>query len=291
MRFYTILAVALVLVLATSVSGLEKKAVQMKEDYGTEPLYDCYMNYYYYIPCPTYSWFWNFTGWPAGQVVGEWFTVGDPSMGRAGSGCPPYIACDPNMAHTIEQFRILDFAGYGTAYPGLFTVEFDIWCADERGCPLAPSLWNSGPKEFCTAGWNVVPVTPPLCVTRCATIANPPSYPRFLITAKHIGTQATYPAWGFDNISTPITQACVMHDTGCCPALYPRPSVSHYTSMHSGDYGINFAYCPPYWILNPGDSTGDVYGCIELAWRVYLQNSGPTATEPSTWGHIKSMYR
>lgn len=83
-----------------------------------------------------------------------------------------------------------------------------------------------------------------------------------------------------------------MHDTGCCPALYPRPSVSHYPgTMHTGDYGVNFAYCPPYWFLNPGDTTGDLYGCIELAWRLYLINTGPTAAEPSTWGNIKSMYK
>jgi hypothetical protein len=277
----------LALVLATSAYGLEKKAVQMREDFGTEPLYDCYMNYYYYIPCPTYSWFWNFTGWPVGQVVGEWFQIGDVSMGRAGSGCPPYIACDPNLAHTIQQFRVLDFAGYGTVYPGLFTVEFNLWCADPYGSPIGAALWSSGPYELCAAGWNTVPVTPNLCVTNPCGL----SYPRVLLTAKHIGTNAAYPAWGFDNLSTPITNACVMHDTGCCPALYPRPMVSHYTSMHSGDYGVNFAYSPPYWILNPGDSVGDVYGCIELAWRLYLINSGPTATEPSTWGNIKSMYR
>jgi hypothetical protein len=283
---------ALVLVLAASAYGLEKKAVQMREDFGTEPLYDCYMHYYYYIPCPTYSWFWNFTGWPRGQVVGEWFLVGDPSMGRTGSGCPPYIACDPCNAHTLEQFRVLDFAGYGTTYPGLFTVDFAIWCSDARGCPIGPPLWQSGPYELCVGGWNMVPVTPALCVSNCYTelMGTIKCYPRVLITAQHIGTQATYPAWGWDNISTPLSQACVMHDTGCCPALYPRPAVSHYTTMHSGDYGINFAYCPPYWILNPGDSTGDVWGCIELAWRIYMANIY-TDTEPSTWGSIKSMYK
>jgi hypothetical protein len=104
------------------------------------------------------------------------------------------------------------------------------------------------------------------------------------------GTQATYPQWGMDNISTPLSKACLMHDTGCCPALYPRPSVSHYPVMHSGFYGINFAQCPPAWILNPGDTVGNTLGCIEWAWRVYLKNTY-TATEPSTWGHIKTMYR
>jgi len=290
MRFFAI--AALVLVLASSAFALEQKAVQMREDFGTEPLYDCYMNYYYYIPCPTSSWFWSYTTWTPGEVIGVMYTIGDPSMGRVGAGCPPYLTCDPLLGHTIEQFRILDFAGYGTIYPGLFTVNFDIWCADQYGCPVGPSLWSSGPKEFCAAGWNYVVVTPNLCVSRCSPYG-PPEWrsPRILITATHTGTLATYPAWGFDNLSTPVGLACLMHDNGCCPALYPRPTVSHYPIMHTGYYGINFSVCPPAWFLHPGDSTGNVWGCIELAWRLYVKNIGPTANEPSTWGNIKSMYK
>jgi hypothetical protein len=290
MKLYTVLALTLVLVIATSAFAMERKVVQMKEDFGTQPLATCYLNYYYYIPCPTSAWFWNFTGWPQGQVVGEVFTIGDPSMFTS-TGCPPYNVCDPAINHTIQQIRVLDFAGYGTVYPGLYTVNFQIWCADEYGCPVGAALWSSGPTELCVGGWNYVLVTPNLCVTKCATMTNPPRYPRILVTATHTGTSAVYPAWGFDNISKPLADACVMHDYGCCPALYPRPTVSHYTVMHTGDYGIGFANCPPYWILNPGDTVGNVFGCIEAAWRVYTTNSGPTATEPSTWGHIKTMYK
>ena len=113
MRFYTVLALALVLVIAATAYGTEKKAAQMREDFGTQPLYDCYMNYYYYIPCTTSSWFWMYTNWAPGDKVGVFYTIGDPSMGRAGSGCPPYLNCDPCNAHVLEQFRVLDFAGYG----------------------------------------------------------------------------------------------------------------------------------------------------------------------------------
>jgi hypothetical protein len=292
MRFCVFGVLALVLALASSAYGMEMKALQMREDFGSEPLYDCYMNYYYYIPCPTYSWFWSYYGWTQGSSVGTFFTAGDASMGRAGSACPPYLTCDAYLAHTIEQFRVLDFAGYGTMYPGLYTVEFQIWCADEHGCPIAPALWSSGPQEMCVGGWNYIAVTanPALCVSRCATQANY-GYPRFLITATHIGTDATYPAWGMDNISRPIGLACTMHDSGCCPALYPRPTASHYNTMHSGYYGVNFEFCPPEWFLDGGDTVGDEEGFIELAWRVYLVNTGPIATKPTTWGHIKSMYR
>jgi hypothetical protein len=290
---------AIVLSLAASAHGLEKKAVQMAEDFGSQPLYDCYMNYYYYIPCPTSSWFWAFSGWPAGEVIGEMFTVDDPSMGRESSGCPPYPICSGG-AIVLTKFRILDFAGYGTIYPGLYTVEFNVWCADANGCPVGPSLWNSGPQEFCTAGWNYVIVQPPLALWNCYTElqGNLKCFPRFLITATHTGTLAKYPAWGFDNISTPLGLSCSMHDNGCCPALYPRPQVGHYPVMHSGDYGVAFANCPPEWFTDGADSVGSVYGCIELAWRVYLNDIStcictctPRATQPTTWGSIKAMYK
>jgi hypothetical protein len=292
MRFLAITVA--VLAFATAAYGIGKQpvAIQLREDFGAEPLYDCYMNYYYYIPCPTSSWFWMFTGpFYAGTSIGVLYTIGAFSMGRAGSGCPPYLSCDPCGAHVLEQFRILDFAGYGTLYPGLFTVEFDVWCADQYGCPVGPSLWTSGPTEFCAAGWNYIVVNPQLCLSDCYTEIQGTikCYPRFLITATATGTLCTYPAWGFDNISRPLSMSCLMHDAGCCPALYPRPTVSHYNTIHSGFYGFHFEYCPPLWFVNPGDTTGDVFGCIELAWRVYLKNSY-TTTETSTWGNIKSMY-
>ena len=290
MRVITVLA--LVLVLATSAMAFEKKAYQMREDFGTEPLYTSWLQYSYYIPCPSTSWFWAYQGWAANDQIGIFYTIGDPSMYVAGSNCVSPTS-DPCNEVSIEYFRILDFAGYGTIYPGLYTVEFDIYCADAQGCPVGPSLWNSGPREFCTAGWNYIYFTEPFCVTECATDGF--CYPRILLTAKMIGSDPVYPAWGMDNISSAETDVdnCAMHDGGCCPALYPRPYNSHYPTMHSGFYGVNWAYCPPAWFLDGADSSADgsVWGFIELPWRLYLANSGPTATEPSTWGNIKAMYR
>jgi len=286
-----LVAAVLIALLAASAHGLEKRAFQMREDFGTEPLYDCYLNYYYFIPCPTNSWFWAFTGWTPGDVVGVFFTVGDPSM--SSPGCDPdYSTCDPYNDHAIDQFKVLDFAGYGTVYPGCFTVVFDIWCSDGQGCPIGPPLWNSGPRELCVRGGNYVDVSPDLPVTHCST-GSPSSYPRFLITATMTGTEGRYPAWVLDNIGTAVRLGCAMHDQGSCPALYPRPGASHYGTMHTGYYGVNFQYCPPWWFIDGADSTPDasIYGYIELVWRVYLIRSGPDAAEPSTWGAIKSMYR
>jgi hypothetical protein len=85
-----------------------------------------------------------------------------------------------------------------------------------------------------------------------------------------------------------------MHDTGCLPALYPRPEASHYATVHSGYYGTGvIQYCPPQWFIDQGDTTpdGTQYGFIELAWRIYLICTGPTGLEGTSWGKIKSMYR
>ncbi len=280
-------AVIACILVGSSALALEKQAYQMREHFETEPLEDvCALQYYYYIPCPTYSWFWAFTGWDVGDVIGQWFEIGDLSTGGFG-------ICDPVQCHNLNQIRILDFAGYGTTHPGLFTIEFDIFCSDQYGCPVGPSLWNSGPRETGFA-WNYFDIDPPVSICPCATDPGPPpSAPRVLVTATHVGPQGVYPAWGMDNISTGIEVGCIMHDLDCLPGLYPRPYVSHYPTMHSGYYGFDFEYCPPQWWKDGRDTTddGSQYGFIELAWRLYVVCGGPTETRPTTWGDIKSMYR
>jgi hypothetical protein len=281
------LCMAVACILASSPAiALEKQAYMMREDFGTAPLYDCALNYYYYVPCPTYSWFWAFTGFNVGDVIGAWFEIGDLGTGD-------WEICDPLECHTLEQIRVLDFAGYGIVHPGIFTLEFDIFCSDKYGCPVGPSIWNSGPVNTGYA-WNYFEVDPPVCLTPCATDPGPPpAAPRILVTATWVGSDATYPAWGTDNISTPVLDGCIMHDYGCLPALYPRPYVSHYPTMHSGYYGHDFEYCPPQWWKDANDTTpdGSQYGFVDLAWRIYITCSGPTETEPTTWGDIKAIYR
>lgn len=279
------MVLALVLVLATSAFALEKKAYQMREDFGTEPLYDCMLSYYYYVPCPTYSWFWAFTGWTPGEIIGHCFNIGDEGTGGA-------LPCDPGLAQTIQQIRILDFAGYGTVYPGLFTVEFDIYCAPEHCCGTTDPfihLWGSGGVETGYA-WNYFLVDPPVCLGNCYT----PDNFSIVVTVTHTGTDGIYPAWGMDNISTGIETGCIMHDYGCLPAIYPRGWCGGPDpKVHSGYIGFfPFQYWPPLMFLDGRDTTpdGTQFGGIELAWKIYMINSGPTATTPSTWGNIKSMY-
>ena len=289
MRILQVAAVILAIMLVSPVYGLEKQAYQMREEYGEMPLSDCTLQYYYYIPCPEYSWFWNMTGWEPGDVIGVVFNIGDLSTG----GWAPCSATDCTM---LEQLRVLDFSGYCNypRYPDWCTVEMDVYCADEMGCPVGPSLWNSGHAWRMNVGWNYVTIDPPISICGCAVDPGPPpSGPRILVTATHGGTHAYYPAWGFDNISTAVEYGCAMHDFGCLPAVYPRPSLGYYPVIHSGFYGKDFEYCPPQWFRDGRDSTPDAsqYGFIELAWRLYAGCPGPSDVETTTWGSIKSMYR
>jgi len=293
------IVLALVLVLASSAFALEKKAYQMKDDFGTEPLanpYDGALNYYYYVPCPTYAWFWSFYGWAPGEVIGHCFTLGDQGTG----GNP---VADPFLAQTLSRIRILDFAGYGVVYPGQFTVEFDVYCAEECCGAAVPvtHVWNSGPFET-AGGWNYIEVNegavpPGVCLTvPCGEIDPLAGIGHsFVVTATMTGTDGVYPQWGFDNISTSIETGCPMHDYGCLPAVYPRYACGFGTPMvHSGYIGtFPFEYWPPQAFLDGRDTTpdGSMFGAIELAWRAYFINSGPTANEASSWGNIKSMYR
>jgi len=286
--------VALILLMSTSAYSVESRAYKLRDDMGTEPLYDGVLQYYYYVPCPTYSWFWAFTGdlgyWENGTAVGAWFEVGDLSTGS-------WDALDPTQCHTLERVRVLDFEGIG-GYPGFFRCRLDVYCCDEYGCPIGPSLWRSG--ELWTGfAWNYFTIDPPLCISSCAADPGPPaSRPRVLVTITHDGIARfgepadNYNAWGTDAISIALQEGCVMHDQGCLPALYPRPYAGHYSTIHSGYYGQDFEYCPPQWFKDQNDFTpdGSEYGFLELCWRIYVTCSGPTATQPATWSSIKSMY-
>lgn len=279
-------AVVLVAVLATATCGLgfEKRAFQMQSDLGMEPLGGCALQYYYSIPCPTWSWFWAFTIGPE-DLIGAWFDVGDISTGGYGT-------CDPSECHSLTRLTIFDFAGYGVIYPGLWTVTFDAYCSDDEGCPLGPSLWNSGPVET-EFGWNDIPVEPPLSLCDCAANPGPPpTGPRIAIITRAIADHHLW--WGMDNIGTPVTMGCEMHDVGCLPALFPRPYTSHYETMHSGYYGTwEITHCPPVMITDGYDTTpdGTQYGHIELLWTIQVECTGPTSAKTTTWSSIKSMYR
>jgi hypothetical protein len=293
MKIPVIALILISLLTSIPVMAFEGRAYKLREDMGTEPLSGGALNYYYYVPCPTYSWFWAFGGlddpWEGGTAVGAWFEIGDISTGGWG-------VCDPTQCHTLDRVRVLDMEGL-QGYPGYFRCIMDVYCCDEYGCPVGPSLWNTE----CWTGyaWNYFDIDPPLCISGCSADPGPPaSRPRILVTLTHAAHLYGDPlavnlnAWGTDLISRHVEDGCIMHDYGCLPALYPRPYISHYDAMHSGYYGQDFEYCPPQWFKDPQDFTpdGSEYGFVELAWRIYVTCSGPTETQPATWGSIKAMY-
>jgi hypothetical protein len=251
--------------------AFEAKAYQMSEDFGTEPRYDCILQHYYYIPCPTYSWFWAYSGWTPGDMVGACFRMGDQGTGG-------FDMCDPYICTSIGGFRFLDFAGYGTVYPGLFTVEVDFYVSDGKNVPVC-HLWNSGPVES-GYGWNYLTIDYPYVdIHECFGYECP--YPTIVATMTMVGTEGIYPAMGFDNVSKPAGTGCEMHDYGCTPALYPRkPQGSAGTSVHSGYIGgYPFQHWPPLAFpdgKHATDPSGPVwYGYSELAWRLYVICWGP----------------
>jgi hypothetical protein len=198
---------------------------------------------------------------------------------------------------------LLDFAGLGTVYPGLFTFEMDIYYVDTTGTPSC-NLWNSGPLES-HFGWNYFEIRPPVALSFCSDFCFPwyqgCPYPTILLTMTMTGTEGTYPAIGFDNVSMPADEGCAMHDMGCLPALYPRSGPEgEEPRVRSGFIGNGvFDFWPPKPIpdgRHAADPRGaEWYGFAEPAWRVnmicYGPSTAPQQTHPSTWGAIKSLYK
>ena len=266
------------------------KRFLMSDDFGSEPLIDCALQYYYYIPCPTYSWFWAYYGWAPGDVLAASFRL--PDQGSGG-----YCPCDPMNCSTLEVIRVLDFAGYGTLYPGLFTIEMGVFCSDASPYP-GYYLWDSGPVET-HFGWNYIDVTGPggglLSIVPCFDGIGT----NFVVTMQMIGSAGVYPMVGFDNIGTALEMGCEMHDYGCMPAHWPRDWAGgeepHVRSGYAGRFP--FEYWPPLGIpdgtcISPTSVCNR--GFVEAAWRVYLVCYGPCLHQHiyrTTWSGIKGMYK
>jgi hypothetical protein len=273
------------------------EAFQIRDDFGTEPGYDCWLSHYYYVPCPTYSWFWAYSGWTPGDLIGASFTIGEQPTG-------PGSPCDPMTCQVIEGIGVLDFAGYGTTYPGMFTVELDIYYCDTTHAECLCHLWNSGPLET-QFGWSYFSTWPPGvdledCPDYCYPWQQGCPLPTFVVTMTMTGTEGIYPAVGFDNVSIPVEQGCPMHDIGCLPAVYPRAGAGgDEPRVHSGYIGrYPFEYWPPRPFPDGKHATmpsgAEWYGYVDLAWRIYIYCYGPglqKGTRPVTWGTIKSLYK
>jgi hypothetical protein len=272
-------------------SSWEATPYQMVDDFERDPIWDCGLQYYYYIPCPTYSWFWACSGWKPGDVLATVFTMGDYSTGA-------FEACDPFTCAHIEGVRVLELSGYGEAYPGAYSVELDVYCCDAESYPCF-HLWNSGPLDL-AFGWNEIEIEPHIPISLCAAECGDwdPAVKRFALTMTMTGADGEYPAVGFDNMGTSSQTGCLMHDVGCLPAVFPRGWMGGSgPKVHSGYVGdYPFRYWPPLPLPDGLTHSGEFeYGFAEAAWRMYFHCTYPTSLEtglqPVTWGAIKSLYR
>ena len=292
MRFRTILALALVLVFATSAFAFEAKMQKARKDIGVVPLGDCYLSYYYHCPEPGtgLAYYWYVNTWDENDIFGTCYNIGDQGYG----GDP---ACDPTLAQSLSRILFVEGSGAcGGAYPGANSCELDVYCAPEYCCgPTAPvvHLWNSGPYE-CNVGWNYLEIDPPLCLTDCCLDPQPDCNPSIVVTITMTGYEHIYPEIAFDCPYAVALFGYPWHDIGCLPAVVPRgPCGGPAPAVHGGYIGsYPFQYWPPFPLCDFADSTPDCtqFGYIEWRCTIDLLHSGPTATETSTWGNIKSMY-
>jgi len=274
---------------------LKVEAFQIEEP--EFPPYDCWLQQFYYIPCPTCSWFWAYSGWKPGDIIGAELTIGDHPTGTGN-------ICDPYLCWGVDGIQVLDLAGYGTVYPGMFTVEMDLYYCDNTGTPSC-YLWNSGPMET-HFGWNYFSTWPTGvelddCPDFCPPWQEDCPYPTIAVTMTMTGADGTYPAVGFDNVSMPMEQGCSIHEVGCLPAVYTRGGPSgvepRVRSGYVGSYP--FEHWPPRPFPDGKHASlpsgAEWYGYVETAWRVYLLCTGPSLAPPqtqtATWGAIKSLYR
>lgn len=259
-------AVSLLLVLAFVPAGtgnaFEAEPYQMVEDVGVHPWAQCALQHYYYIPCPSDSWFWGVSGWAIGDIIGAHFRVDQQSTGRVEPCC--------ECCYVVVGVSILDFAGYGTVYPGWFSVTPKFFCADENGYPTGPAVY-SGPPIDTSYGWNYIDFDrgfePPCFLPGTR-------YESFVVTITFTGLQGIYPAIGFDNIGTAQESGCEMRDIGGSLAEYPRNwAGGPEPRVHSGYVGWrDFEHWPPIGFADGGDTTRVTpeFGFSEVAWRVHL---------------------
>ena len=95
-RVSAMLAILMVaLVSASPGLAVEQTIAQLSEPPGSHLSTECHLNYHYYVPCPTKSYFWSWHGWDYGDILGQFFLIGDQSMGS------DPIPCDPTICHRL----------------------------------------------------------------------------------------------------------------------------------------------------------------------------------------------
>lgn len=198
-----------------------------------------------------YDLIWNWSGFHAGDVVGMGY-VGSQECGSSCAVLNEILIYFPAFLH-----------GPGDE------VRVQLVCADEAGAPIGDPLASVdlNPESFVETV-TMETASLPACTSDGAL--------RYVVTLCWL-TDSGYPHIATDNMET-------IQDMGCdFPAGYPRSDPSQVRSR----IFPTTAACAP---TGAGDPFHDDLDNLELVWTIAM-TCQPNAVVPSTWGHVKSLFR
>jgi hypothetical protein len=151
-----------------------------------------------------------------------------------------------------------------TAFPGYgFDGEFMVFDA-AGGCVVGDPVASVYADP--TRGWNFFDFFPDICLT--------PFLPDFIVLWHWIG--GTYPTYTLDNEYHDLL------DPANCPGWIKR-SMQH--CFWFGTVGTSFPLCPP----SPLQAVTGYYD--EAIQDIFILCDGPTATDATSWGGVKAMFK
>jgi len=270
---------AVLALLASSVEARQAHVVHLKPDdlvrirgIGSPSDASCELSYYYLIGDCAYV-----TVYPGieNHSIGVHFNMTD---------VVPWLApCDTNRCLTLDEIEIVL---YYVLPPGNDqSMNVKVFAADENGEPVGSPLGN---RDFEPA--YVDTTLFPLCRIDFTNEGSVPGLDLsgcggnfvVLLTWKN---DTGHPYLVLDNVSWCV-DSCTTNPV-CCqmgsePYIYPR------TTIHTYDYGVEGSWSKGPAICDPkGCST---YGPLEALWTCRFCTLTP-ATQPTTWGTIKALYR
>ncbi len=280
-----VIIVAILLITASTLPGWEMKHVRLAPqdvaDYNNQGLaisVSCTLSYFYTVPgC---GWVWVIDGIEENESFGVRFNMTDE--------VPFHDPCDTSACLTLDALKIMLYDVLPP--PADQSMNLRVYAAGEGGDPLGDLLGNVDfePSYAGTASFTTEIIdftkggsTPGLDLSGCGG--------DFVVILTWLNSTG-HPCFVLDNISTCVESCAV--DPDCCqmgtyPYVYPR------TTPHTHYYGYFGS-----WLTDPDptcdfrDSTTlcDEYGYIEGMITSYFCTVSQ-ATEPSTWGSIKAMYK
>ncbi len=232
----------------------------------------CELSYYYLISDCAYV---TIIPGIENRTVGVHFTMSDP--------VPWLSACDTSTCLTLDEIEIVL---YWVLPPGNDqSMNIKVYAADENGEPVGEPLGN---RDFQPT--YVDTTLFPVCHIDFTNDGSEPGLDLsscggdflVLLTWKN---DTGHPYVVLDNVSSCV-DSCSSNPV-CCqmgsePYVYPRTTVRTHDYGFEGSWSKGHAYCDP--------NGCDTYGALEALWTCRFCTLTP-ATQPTTWGTIKALYR